>query len=265
MKHALYIAPFNELADPRIVMDLAMAAEASGWHGLFLWDHVLRPRHESIEIADPWVTLAAVATCTTTLTIGPMVTPVTRRRPQKLAREATTLDHLSGGRLVLGLGLGVDSGRELSGFGEVVDVRERARRLDEGAELLSLLWSGEVVTFRGEHFLADDVLFRPRPVQQPRIPLWFAARTDALAPVRRAARYDGLFPIDVDEVRYRRMVDAVVEQRGSLDGFDIAVLFDEGSSVPTWAADTATWVMRNFGPGATRTEVMQVATAGPPH
>ncbi len=264
MKYALYLAPFNALADPRIVMDIAAAAEASGWDGLFLWDHVLRPPQESLDIADPWVTLAAVATCTSSLTIGPMVTPVTRRRPQKLAREATTLDHLSNGRLVLGLGLGVDSGRELSGFGEVVDLRLRAQRLDEGAELLTLLWSGEVVTFRGEHFVADDVVFLPRPVQQPRIPLWFAARTDALAPIRRAARYDGLFPIDLDEARYRRMIDAVAEHRGSLDGFDIAVLAEPGSAVPRWAADTATWAMHDFGPQTTADEVIRVATAGPP-
>ncbi|NNE96723.1 MAG: LLM class flavin-dependent oxidoreductase [Acidimicrobiales bacterium] len=223
MFHALTIPPYGDLADPAALVELAVAAEEAGWDAVFLWDHVLRRPSDPQDTADPWVAMAAMAVATEQIRLGPMVTPITRRRPIKLARECTTLDHLSGGRLTLGLGLGVDTTRELSAFGEVVDARERGARLDEGAELLCRLWSGEEVDFRGEHFMADRVTALPRPVQHPRIPMWFAARGSARKPVRRAAGYDGLYPIEVTETDLRAMIDLVAEERGSLDGFDVIV------------------------------------------
>ena len=117
MKHALTLPPFGALADPAALVEHAIAAENAGWDAVFLWDHILRRPGEPQDIADPWVAIAAIAMATSRIRIGPMVTPITRRRPIKLAREATTLDHLSRGRLTLGLGLGVDTSRELSGFG----------------------------------------------------------------------------------------------------------------------------------------------------
>jgi alkanesulfonate monooxygenase SsuD/methylene tetrahydromethanopterin reductase-like flavin-dependent oxidoreductase (luciferase family) len=263
LRHALYLPPFEELADPHVMVDLAVAAAARGWEGVFLWDHVLRPPDESRAVADVWIQLAAVAAATSTIRLGPMVTPVVRRRPQKLAREAVTLDHLSRGRLTLGLGLGVDSGGELSRFGEVVDARQRGDVLDEGAELLVRLWSGEEVTHRGPHFVADGVTFLPRPVQSPSIPVWLAARGDAVRPVRRAARYDGLFPIEVDADGLARMVDVVVAERGSLDGFDIAVLAHPGVDLPALEARGATWAMWSFLPGEPAAEVARFIEAGP--
>ncbi|CAN5663405.1 LLM class flavin-dependent oxidoreductase [soil metagenome] len=263
LRHALYLPPFGELADPAAMVELAVAAEEHGWDALFLWDHVLRPATEPADIADVWVTLAAVAAATTTIRLGPMVTPVVRRRPHKLAREAVTLDHLSAGRLTLGLGLGVDNAGELSRFGELVEVRARGDALDEGAELLVSLWSGEEVHHRGTHFTADGVRFLPRPVQQPRIPLWFAARGDARRPVRRAARYDGLFPIEVDADGLARMAELVVAERGSLDGFDIAVLAVAGTDLDALAARGATWAMRSFQPGETSADVLAAIESGP--
>ncbi len=221
MLHALTLPPYGELADPSALVDIAIAAEGAGWDAVFVWDHVLRRPGDPLETADPWVAMAAIAVATTRIRIGPMVTPITRRRPIKLARECTTLDQLSGGRLTLGLGLGVDTTRELSAFGEIVDARTRGERLDEGAELLCALWSGEEIDFHGDHFIADHVTALPRPVQQPRIPMWFAARGGARKPVRRAARYDGLYPIEVDDDELVAMLDVVRDERGSLDGFDV--------------------------------------------
>jgi alkanesulfonate monooxygenase SsuD/methylene tetrahydromethanopterin reductase-like flavin-dependent oxidoreductase (luciferase family) len=274
VRHAAFIAPFGELADPAVVLDVARGAEAAGWDGLFLWDHILRPPQDPPQIADPWILLAAVATVTTTLRIGTMVTPLVRRRPQKLAREAVTLDHLSGGRLILGLGLGVDSGRELTAFGEISDPATRGDVLDEAAALLTALWSGEPVRHRGAHFVADDVTFLPRPLQQPRIPLWFAARGGARRPTRRAAGYDGLFPIEVDRDGLARMIDLVAAERGGLDGFDVAVRLEAGDGPPdarTEAGATlaelasigATWALHSFGPGAPAADVLQYVTGGP--
>jgi len=262
MKHALLVPPSGELCDPHVLMELAVAAEAAGWDGFFVWDHLMRPPVEPGDIADPWIVLAAIATATSTIRIGSMITPPVRRRPQVLAKQATTLDHLSGGRLTLGLGLGVDSYHELSGFGEVVDARARGDVLDEAAELLVELWSGEEVHHRGPVFAADGVRLLPVPVQQPRIPLWFAARGDARRPVRRAARYDGLFPVEVDAAKLGRMVELVVAERGSLDGFDVCVELDElGGADPTSLG--VTWALVQLIGGVTRAEVAARIASGP--
>jgi len=249
VQHALTIPPYGDLADPAALVDLAVAAERAGWDAVFLWDHVLRRPGDPQETADPWVAMAAMAVATERVRLGPMVTPITRRRPIKLARECTTLDYLSGGRLTLGLGLGVDTTRELSAFGEVVDARERGARLDEGAELLCRLWSGEEVDFHGEHFMADRVTALPRPVQQPRIPMWFAARGSARKPVLRAARYDGLFPIEVTETDLRAMLDLVVQERGSLDGFDVIARPTEELSYRLLENLGVTWAIMGPAPG----------------
>lgn len=249
MRHAVTVPPYGEFADPAALVEVAVAAERTGWDAVFLWDHVLRRPEDPQETADPWIAMAAIAVATERIRIGPMVTPITRRRPIKLARECTTLDHLSGGRLTLGLGLGVDTTRELSAFGEIVDARVRGERLDEGAELLCALWSGEEVDFHGEHFVADHVTALPRPVQQPRIPLWFAARGGALKPVRRAARYDGLFPIEVDEAQLASMLDTVRAERGSLDGFDVMCRPTDELPYARLAQLGATWAIAGLPPG----------------
>jgi alkanesulfonate monooxygenase SsuD/methylene tetrahydromethanopterin reductase-like flavin-dependent oxidoreductase (luciferase family) len=262
MRHGLYLAPFEELSDPSALLEVAEAAEAAGWDGLFLWDHVLRPAEEGItRVADTWSMLAAIALRTTRLRIGPMVTPPSRRRIAVLARQSVTVDHLSGGRLTLGLGLGVDSGGELSRFGEVVDPVERGIWLDEAADALDAAWSGEPVRRAGRHVQIDDVRFLPRPVQAPRIPLWFAARGDARRPVRRAARYDGLFAIEVDHDQLRRMLDAVVEVRGSLDGFDVAVWGPPFDDVVD--AEGVTWSMTSLAPDEPFADALAIAAAGP--
>ncbi len=246
MRHALFLPPFGELSDISLLVELAQEAEEEGLDGVFLWDHVMRPPSEPVEIADTWVALTAIAQATERVVIGPLVTPITRRRPQKLARETVSVDRLSGGRLVLGLGLGVDSGRELTAFGEIVDARHRGRRLDEGVAVLQGLWSGAPFTHDGEEFTVDDVTFQPTPVHGS-IPMWFAARGDATRPVRRAARHQGLFPVDVDRDQLARMTELVHAERGSLEGFDVVAL---GHVVGDEAADIGvTWRLGGPGPG----------------
>jgi hypothetical protein len=123
----LFLPLFDGLADPAVVASLSAEAEAVGWHGVFVWDHV-RWREPVVEVADPWITLAAIATATERLRLGTMVTPLARRRPVKVARETATLDRLSRGRLTLGVGLGSDQfGSELSKTGEQLDDRKPGR------------------------------------------------------------------------------------------------------------------------------------------
>jgi len=192
-----------------------------------------------------------------------MVTPTIRRRPQKLAREAVTLDWLSQGRLTVGLGLGVDFSGELSKFNELLDPIRRGDALDEAVDLLTRLWTGETVDFRGEHYQAHEVRFLPRPRQTPRIPIWLSARGPAVRPVRRAARYDGLFAIEIGLDGLARMAGIVEAERGDRQGFDIAVILDEQEDQEAWAAAGATWAMRGFNPGEPLEKLWRWAKAGP--
>ena len=178
-KRGMFIAPFDELFEPRLLAELAARAEACGFDGFFLWDHV-RYRAPTRLVADPWAALSAIACATERIRIGPLVTPLSRRRVEARPRDGHARSPQPRPP-VLGVGLGSDNNGELEPFGEVVDPRERARLLDDGLERLTALWDGE---------------FEPAPVQRPRIPVWVAARWPNRRPVRRAARWDGLFPID---------------------------------------------------------------------
>jgi alkanesulfonate monooxygenase SsuD/methylene tetrahydromethanopterin reductase-like flavin-dependent oxidoreductase (luciferase family) len=197
MQFAIDLPPFGPFSDPHLVAELAHEAEEAGWHGFFLWDHMnyrLDGSPEPVSIADPWIMLSAIALRTTSIKLGPMVTPVPRRRPWKLARETVTLDHLSGGRLVLGVGLGSDADGEYHDFGEPIDPKEQGARLDEGLAILTRLWNGEEVSYQGQHYQLAQVQFRPTPVQQPRIPIWVAGIWPHPKPFRRAAQFDGVYP-----------------------------------------------------------------------
>ena len=262
MHHAIFVPPFGPLANPRRLQDVAIAAEEHGWDAVFVWDHVLR--ENPVDIADAWIAMAAMASVTERIRLGPMVTPLIRRRPIKLAREVLSIDLLSNGRITLGLGLGVDTGGELARFGEVVDARTRGAMLEEGTAVLAELLEGGEVNHHGEHYRVDGVTLRPRCVQQPRPPMWLAATESAQRPVRRAARYEGIFPIRTTAGGFRRTLDTVEVERGDLDGFDVCLVVD-GPEPPDYADEGATWLA--FGSPETPEidELFQVIEAGPPH
>ena len=243
-RRGIFVAPFEELSEPRLVAELAARAEAAGWDGFFVWDHV-EYRAPVTAVADPWVTLAAVATATERVRIGALVTPLARRRPHQLARETVTLDRLSGGRLVFGVGLGSDRTGEFdpARFGEEGDPRARAVMLDEGLERLDAYWRGE---------------FEPRPVQQPRIPVWVAARWPHRRPLARAARWDGLFPIDLPGPEALAEMAAEV---GREDGYDLVVDNPAGTDPDPWIEAGATWCLTGFGPQPTLAEVREAIDA----
>lgn len=265
-RFGLFVPPFGELADPRVLADVAAHADAAGWDGFFIWDH-LQYRAPVRAVADPWIALAAIAERTERVRIGALVTPLARRRPQMVARQATTLDVLSGGRMVLGAALGRDqSGSELSAFGEELDDRERAAMLDESLALIDRLWTGEPVDHSGPHYTARDVVFEPRPLQSPRIPIWIGGRWPRRAPVRRAARWDGYFPIDLaGPDQLAECAEQIRELRGDLDDFDLIVEGAPDGDPAPWSAAGATWWLSSFGiDRATATNVRAVAALGPP-
>ena len=199
MRYGLSIGNFAEYADARLVASLAREAEDAGWDGVFVWDHLAFVKAWRMPVGDPWTILAAIALATERVRLGPMVTPLPRRRPQMVARQTVTLDRLSGGRFVLGVGLGEPAVDEFATFGEPADRPTRAAMLDEGLEVLAALWSGGPVTHRGRFYTVDDVTFLPTPVQTPRIPVWVAATVGHDRPLIRAARWDGVHPVKYAE------------------------------------------------------------------
>lgn len=248
-RRGLFLAPFDELVDPWVLVELAVAAESRGWDGVFLWDHIVH-RPPVSAVADPWVALSAIAAHTERLRLGPMVTPLSRRRVQKLARETVTLDHLSRGRLTLGVGLGSSNPAELEPYGEVVDPRERARMLDERLSRLAQFWAGA---------------FQPPPVQQPRIPVWVAGRWPKRRPLARALEWDGFFPIELPGPDALAELGGEITAQRSADAgpFDLVVEIEPGEDATPWVKAGATWVLTGFGRQPRVDDVRGAVDAGP--
>jgi alkanesulfonate monooxygenase SsuD/methylene tetrahydromethanopterin reductase-like flavin-dependent oxidoreductase (luciferase family) len=252
MRSGLFLPIFDALANPAVVARLSAEAEEAGWHGVFVWDHV-RWREPVVDVADAWITLAAIATSTERIRLGPMITPLARRRPVKVARETATLDLLSGGRLTLGAGLGNESsGNEYSMTGEELDEKRRARMLDEALEILVAAWSGEPVHHRGEHYTVDGIRFLPRPVQRPGVPVWLGGRYGHDKPLRRAARHQGFFPVDLEHPDQLAEIvgDLAALRRGlardPAEPFDVVAALSPGVDPAPYAAAGATWWVVEF-------------------
>ncbi|TWP33197.1 LLM class flavin-dependent oxidoreductase [Leekyejoonella antrihumi] len=255
----LFVAPFDALADPRVIGDLAAKAEAAGWDGFFIWDH-LQYGDRVDAIADVWTCCVAVAMRTERLLFGPMVTPLPRRRPQVLARQAASLAVLSGGRLVLGLGLGDDWVGEFSSFGDEADPRVRGRMLDEGLEVLSALLSGRPADHEGTHYVVRDACFRPAPA----VPIWLAGRFGNRAPMRRAARYNGFFVIGLDTPEDLQVVTAGLADHDPAPGFDVVLDLRPEQDPAPWLDRGASWVLTRIGPfDINLADVQRIVEAGP--
>lgn len=259
LSFAVGLPNVREYADPRLLVELAGEAEAAGWDGVFVWDHIAREEDPSIPATDPWIAMAGMAVATQRVRLGIMVTPLARRRPWKVAREAVALDALSGGRFTLGVGLGGGAQAEFAAFGEPADPRVRSELLDEGLAVLDGLWSGEPFSFEGEHYRVSGAEFTPRAVQQPRVPVWVAGRWPNRRPFRRAARWDGVFPVfegvGAGEMpTAERLAEAVSYTRAhrTRDGaFDVALecvsTSADGSPAEAYARAGLTWWVEALG------------------
>lgn len=266
IRSAAWLPLFEELSEPGEAVRLAVEAEDAGWDGCFVWDQISW-RAPVQQVADPWVVLAAMATATERVRLGPMVTPLPRRRPVRVARETVTLDRLSAGRLILGVGLGSDRfGGEFSKTGEELDERRRGRMLDESLEVLAAAWSGQPVRHHGEHYTVDDLAFRPRPVQRPGVPVWAAGFPGNPRPVRRAARLDGFFPANLEHPdQLAEVVATLGELRAGAPGpYDVAAGLPVGVDPAPYAAAGATWHLVEFEPSVRLDTVRAVLRSGPP-
>ena len=195
MNYGVYLPNFGDEVSALALAELAAEAEQAGWQGFFLWDHMLYSKSQKMNIVDPWIALTAVAMKTTRIRFGTTLTPVCRRRPWHLARETATLDNLSGGRLILSVGLGDPADADYAFFGEDPNARVRAEKLDEGLDILAGLWTGKPFGYQGKHYHIEKVTFLPAPLQKPRIPVWVGGFWPNKAPFRRAARWDGVLPL----------------------------------------------------------------------
>lgn len=221
------------------ISDMAAEAEAAGWDGVFTWDGL---NIAGMPSYDPWVTMASIAMRTERVRFGAIVTPPSRRRPWKLARETMTLDHLSGGRLVLPVGLGAIDDLGFGGVGEATDRRVRAELLDETLEILTLAWSGAPFRYDGTHYQMAEMTFQPPSLQQPRIPIWVVALWPRPKSVARAFRYDGIMPAvgpppdhSPTTADIQAIAAAAREHKGEGEPFDIVI---EGTT-PTADASAA--------------------------
>ena len=200
MRFSINVPNFGDFADARTVAKLAEAAEQAGWDGLFVWDHVVHDKsaRRGQPFGDPWMLLTAAALATSRIRIGTLLTPVARRRCEQLARQVSTLDSLSDGRVTFAAGLGGPIEDEYGSFGETTDPVVLAERLDEGLALLQRYWSGEAVNHHGRHYQVRDVTLLPASVQRPRPPVWIGGFWPHRRPIRRAARWDGVVPLFTD-------------------------------------------------------------------
>ncbi len=174
---------------PRIIAKLSQLAEESGWDGCFLGD--------AIWCEDPMIGLAAAAMVTDRIRLGTMITPVPLRIPWKLASESLALDHLSNGRLTLGLGAGAVWMGWQAFPDEVVDTKARAEMLDETIDILSLLYQRKQFDYDGKHYhlnltQLDEMHYPPKPNQQPRIPLWCVGILPRKKSLQRVLKCDGV-------------------------------------------------------------------------
>ncbi len=207
--------------------------------------------------------------------LGPLVTPIPNRHPWILARESVDLDHLSAGRLVQGVGIGGDWWREYSGFGSSFNAKVHGAMLDEGLEVLLGLWSGDSFSYNGMYYQVDDVRFLPTPIQKPHIPIWVAAIWPHKPPLRRAARWNGVFPLQSESKMspddVRDMLRYIHSYRTRADPFDVILdraVSNEGESETTLMADYAeagvTWWLESFNHNHS-TEIMRKRILqGPP-
>lgn len=254
MRWGLSISLAGELADPRALADVAATAERTGWDGVFVWDHLWN--HTLVPFADPFVTLAAIAMSTDRVTIGTMVTALPRRRVQLVAQAATSIDRLSSGRMVLGLGLGVDSYGEYSVFAEpAADDRARATALDDGIVALAQMLAGAPVDRAGGRVTT------PASVQEPRLPMWIAGRAGLTAGPRRVRRHgvEGLALVGVDAWTPAH-VEAALDGGGLTAGqVEIALVGGRHPDPGALAESGATWCIPEVLPGATTEDALVVA------
>ncbi|TFG29477.1 LLM class flavin-dependent oxidoreductase [Candidatus Thorarchaeota archaeon] len=281
MKFGINLPNFGWFGDIDTLVEIAVEAEDAGWDGFSIWDHVLVFKQEDMVLpfVDPWIALTAIACHTKRMKLCPLVTPLPRRRPWKVAREAVTLDHLSRGRLILGVGIGAPPDVEFEYFNEESNSKIRAEMLDESLDIITGLWTGKPFSYTGKHYQIEEMTFLPKPKQNPRIPIWVGGGIPHKAPFKRAARYDGVCPVhskwpepvtpeDLDTV-----LEIIRSERKNLDSYEVIIC---GATTPNdeqknreiiepWNTRGVTWWLEDINGMRAEVDVLRERVrAGPP-
>lgn len=282
MQYAINLPVIGEYADPRVLVELAQDAERAGWDAVFVWDSLVFDVRTHPPVTDPWIVLAAIAATTERVRIGTMIAQLARRRPWKVAREVTTLDHLSAGRMILGVGLGFSGKADYEQFGEDGAARVRADKLDECLTIVRGLCTGEPFAFTGQHYSVRETTFLPRPVQG-QVPVWVAGYWPHKRPFRRAARWDGAAPAEMDihddgfsilpssPESARQIIDYISQHRTSDGPYDVIVSRalprergERTELISAYESVGVTWILRDMLPWEIPlAEAVRVVRAGP--
>lgn len=249
----------------RELVDVAALADRNGWDAVFVWDHIHLVRQLQLDVHDPWVLLGAMAHATSRVRLGAMVTPLARRRPHKFAKEVVTLDHLSGGRAMVGIGLGYPPSDEFEAFGDDGADRVRAARTDEAIDLVTRLWTGEPVEHHGLYYNVAAQL-RPTPLQSPRPPIWVGFMWPNRLGLARGARWDGVVPVsrDGEPVTPALIADMVAALGPLKRGFDIVAGRDASHTAADYEAAGATWLVESRWPAGDWLRELAGAAGRPP-
>ena len=262
MKFSVTLGAGGDGRDPAALAGLAALAESAGWDAFFLEDYLC---YRGLPTYDPWVCLAVIAAATTRIRLGTTVTPLPRRQPWELAAQAVAIDHLSGGRLILGAGSGAADDPAFTATGTPISAAEGAARLDEGLQILTALWTGTPVRYHGRYYHLDGLHLPATPVQQPRIPIWIGGDLRRPGVRRRLTGWDGacvyrdraLDPADVP--RHHRPAPAAGRDPAA---YDIKVSGNPGL-LAEFAAAGASWWGQWIPPGRPE-ETGAIIAAGPP-
>jgi hypothetical protein len=269
------VLPGNEA---RTVAKLSQMAEESGWDGVFLGDYIW--------CEDPMIALAAAAMITNHIRLGTKVIPVPIRRPWKIASESLAIDRLSNGRLILGLGTGAVWMGWQSFPDEITDAKARAEMLDETVDILTLLYQCKQFDYDGKHYhlkltQMDEMHYPPKPVQQPRIPLWAPLIWPRKKSMQRILKFDGLIAEkwspegkfeEVTPQDVRQMIAFVTENREGNTPFDIVVsgkTYDMPATqredvLSAWSQAGATWWVEGLW-GESEEAASEYIRGGPPN
>lgn len=264
-----FVIPGGDVPD---IVEVAVEIERAGWDAVFV--------AEGVYGTDAWVALGAMAARTSKIMLGTLLTPVSRRRPWKLASETATLDRLSQGRAVLSVGLGaIDTG--FAQVGEETDRKVRAQLMDEGLEVMGNLWAGKPFKYSGEHYNVDwDNSWSYTPFERASVPVWAVAILGKQKTIDRAMRWDGILPAKVENGKYipftpddiRALAQHVAEHRTRQTPFDIVLegvtpfdIQEARDKVAPFREAGATWWIESMwdAPGGQKA-VMKRIKQGPP-
>lgn len=262
MKFSVTLGAAGEGRDPDALASLAALAEAAGWDAFLLEDYV---SYRGLPTYDPWVCLAAIAGATREIRLGTTVTPLPRRQPWELAAQTVAVDHMSGGRLILGVGSGAADDLAFATAVTSATAAERASQLDEGLQVLTALWTGTAVQHRGRYYHLDGLQLAATPIQQPRIPIWVGGDLRRPGVRRRLTEWDGACvyrerALDPDDVR--DITALIVATGRELAGYDVKVSGNQ-DRLAEFAAAGATW-WGLWIPPVCPAETHKIIADGPP-